>query len=176
MENTQTTTTIPSRKARKMIIGGIAVLLLLTVAVLWYMRRPLPPQSLTNGQFGVSAIVNAFGANLKMVSLTAEPALIASAMDSYYKPYVTSRLLAKWKADPTTAPGKRTSSPYPEKIEITSVTQLSKKQYEVVGKVAEVATGSNGALTTAETYTLKLKLKYDDGIWLISDVQKIEQE
>jgi hypothetical protein len=176
MENTQIRNPIPSTKARILIIGGIVVLLILSAVVFWYLRQPEPPQSLTNGQFGVAAITNAFGANLKMVSLTAEPGLIASSMDSYYKPYVTPQLLAKWKANPTIAPGKRTSSPYPEKIEITSVTQLSKKQYEVVGTVAEVVTGSNGALTPVETYTLKLKLKYDDGIWLISDVQKIDQE
>ncbi|HRH31663.1 MAG TPA: hypothetical protein PK950_03275 [Candidatus Paceibacterota bacterium] len=164
-----------SRKNKKTLkIIAIIALVVIAAGAVWYATKPKYASNLVGGEYAVAGITNAFGANLKMVSLTAEPALIAESMDRQYKPFVTEKLLADWKADPTKAIGRLTSSPYPDKIEIASVSKVSKKSYVVTGNVIEVATGTKGAVTTVSVYPITLTYKNIKGVWLIDELVKGE--
>ncbi|MBY0110694.1 hypothetical protein K2Y00_01680 [Patescibacteria group bacterium] len=78
---------------------------------------------LTDDSMPPEEVVEAFGARLKDVSLLAPPILAAAAMDTHYAPYVASETLDAWKQNPDSAPGRVTSSPWPERIEVGTTTR-----------------------------------------------------
>ncbi len=64
-------------------------------------------------------IVVSFGTELQKVPLLAPNA--AASMEEFYGQYVSPELLRQWEQDPLHAPGKTTSSPWPDHIEISDV-------------------------------------------------------
>jgi len=116
----------------------------------------------------VSDVVTNFGQALKSVSLLSPDA--ADEMAQNYGDFVTPELLEKWQADPDNAPGRLTSSPWPDRIEIDSTDRLSDDQYEVAGKIIELTSVEveNGAAAARRAVTLTVTRSGDQ--WLISDV------
>jgi len=78
------------------------------------------PQTTAPDATAASSTVAAFGQTLQQVSIMAPDA--SSTIASVYAPYVDSALLAQWEADPQSAPGRVVSSPWPDHIQIDSVT------------------------------------------------------
>jgi hypothetical protein len=66
-----------------------------------------------------SSTVAAFGQTLQQVSIMAPDA--STTIASVYAPYVDQALLMQWEANPQSAPGKVVSSPWPDHIQIESV-------------------------------------------------------
>lgn len=64
-------------------------------------------------------VVTDFGSKLQQVSLLSAEA--SSSMASMYGPYVDTALLSAWQKDPRHAPGRLTSSPWPDRIEVVSI-------------------------------------------------------
>jgi hypothetical protein len=176
MENIQEPINTPKKRNNLLKLAGIIVVGLLVVAYVWNTQKDTPSSNLVGGEYAVSGITKAFGANLKMVSLMAPAEEVSTAMDRQYKPFVTPELLAAWKSDPMSAPGRLTSSPYPDRIEIASVSKLSKTSYKVTGNVIEVTNASKGATETASVYPIALTYTNVDGTWLISAMEKGEPE
>ncbi len=83
----------------------------------------------------VRTVVLEFGKRLRSVAVLAPKAVATAAMDQAYADFVAQDLLATWKSNPETAPGKRTSSPSPERIDIASVKPAGREAYAVSGKV-----------------------------------------
>jgi hypothetical protein len=83
----------------------------------------------------VRTVVTEFGKRLRMVAVLAPKDIVGKAMDEAYSRFVAPDLLEAWKNDPERAPGKRTSSPSPERIDITSITAKGRDTYTVRGKV-----------------------------------------
>lgn len=81
----------------------------------------------------VRKIVVNFGETLKKVSLLS-PAF-KKQMRQHYAAYVTEELLSKWMAHPKRAPGRLTSSPWPERIDIAEVKRINAQQYIVNGQI-----------------------------------------
>lgn len=73
------------------------------------------------GAAAVRTVVERFGQQLQRVSLLAPESLRAEQMRESYGPFVAPDLLAAWLRDPHHAPGRQTSSPWPDRIEISSV-------------------------------------------------------
>ena len=86
----------------------------------------------------VTALVEGFGAKLKSVYLTSPPEIVRQDITEHYGDYVHSELLMEWVNDPQIAPGRLTSSPWPERIEILSMEKLSNNICRVQGKIIEV--------------------------------------
>ena len=109
--------------------------------------------------------VTNFGGVLKRVSLLAPDA--ATQIEEVYAPYVAEELLSVWKADLEKAPGKRTSSPYPEGIEVVTITKNQNGSYTVNGNIREVtSTGVAGVLP------VELILLNREGKWLITSYKE----
>lgn len=100
----------------------------------------------------VRSLVAQFGAVLQKVSLTEPDA--TSTLDSVYAPYVSQELIAAWKNNLETAPGRRASSPWPERIDIGSVTRGDDGSYEVVGTLY-LSTGVGSAGTIPVSLTVR---------------------
>ncbi|MGE5540902.1 MAG: hypothetical protein ACM3TU_01305 [Bacillota bacterium] len=135
----------------------------------WYYQYNREHSSLSD-VFQVRTTVSGFGDELRQVSLLAPAADVAKAMDSHYSYYVHPDLLAKWKADPIHAPGRLTSSPWPDFIEITSATKNPDGSYTVDGMIAERT--SSDVHPSNFIRVRFIVTKGPDG-WQITDYQKL---
>lgn len=99
--------------------------LLVAVLFLIVLLRP-------SGESAARTLVERFGGELKQVSLLAPDA--SSTIAAAYGAYAAPELLAQWEADPEHAPGRLTSSPYPDHIVVKAVTQQG-ESYVVSGDI-----------------------------------------
>ncbi|MEX2162496.1 MAG: hypothetical protein WD751_11365 [Anaerolineales bacterium] len=119
----------------------------------------------------ITVLVLAFGDRLKNVALLAPDA--AQQIEDQYAEFVTPDLLAAWQADPLQAPGRLTSSPWPDEIRIYAIEPITDQQYRVVGAVVEVTSAEADMLPG---YGIELTVSFLDGKWLISAyVSQLEQ-
>jgi len=91
----------------------------------------------------VRAFVEDFGTKLKNVSILADKTMTADAMQAEYGPYIAPALLVEWQNDPSRAPGRQTSTPWPERIDVKSVTKKG-ANFEVLGEIVEVTNEGGG--------------------------------
>lgn len=102
----------------------------------------------------VRRVVEEFGYQLKDVSLMAPKEDVADAMEDNYGPYVVPELLAEWENDPVNAPGRLTSSPWPDRIEIAKIQKESDTRYVVEGDIVEV-TNEGGGIDESATEAVR---------------------
>ncbi|HJR66176.1 MAG TPA: hypothetical protein VJ802_07080 [Gemmatimonadaceae bacterium] len=69
----------------------------------------------------VREVVEGFGDELQRVSRQARDSVRVTEIRDAYSPYVTRELLATWTSEPSRAPGRDVSSPWPERIELRAV-------------------------------------------------------
>lgn len=119
--------------------------------------------------------VEEFGKSLQMVSLLAPADVLQKSIQDNYSRYVTADLLAKFQSDPLNAPGRLTSSPWPDRIEVLSAEKISEDLYKVEGKIVEVTTAGE-TNDTVINRPITLEVKNMDGQWLISSVTLGEYE
>jgi hypothetical protein len=117
----------------------------------------------------ITAQSDAFGQELKQVSLLAPAADVRAAMEAHYKPYLAPALLAAWEADPTQALGRTVSSPWPERINIAAITPVDAGRYELSGTVVEVTSVDSAPVST---YPVTLTFEKRGETWLIVSVAK----
>jgi hypothetical protein len=113
----------------------------------------------------VRGVVEGFGQKLKMVSLLSPSA--AEDMKAQYSDYVSSALLEKWMGSPETAPGRMVSSPWPNRIEITSIKSTKLNDYSVTANVVEITSAeiSKGGYT--DKIPVQITVKKINEKWLI---------
>ena len=85
----------------------------------------------------ISNLVHEFGTRLQNVSLLAPKEVLERNVRENYADYVSEELIDKWIKDPLEAPGRLTSSPWPDRIEIESIDKISEREYEVKGSIIE---------------------------------------
>jgi len=115
----------------------------------------------------ISNLIKDFGSNLKLVSLLSPKETLEKDMMENYGEFVSEKLIEKWLSDPENAPGRLTSSPWPDRIEIDNIEKVSESEYKVQGKIVEVTnTEKDGELTRK----IVLNVMKIDTKWLIDDV------
>ena len=123
-------------------------------------------------QSAVAQTVTDFGHNLQMVSLLAPSSYLKKSMDDAYTPYVASELLALWEKNPSSAPGRMTSSPWPDRIEISNIVVNTDGSYTVAGTVIEVTSTELKNGTASDTYPITMTLQKWNNVWLITSFSK----
>ncbi|HET6680637.1 MAG TPA: hypothetical protein VFG84_05510 [Gemmatimonadaceae bacterium] len=120
----------------------------------------------------VRELVEKFGEHLERVSLLAPPDLLAGVLRREYGPFVTSDLLARWIADPRRAPGREVSSPWPDRVEVTSVQQAGEDSCRLEADVIYTTSADTvaGAGVSSPRERVVIGLHYDAG-WRISTWQ-----
>ena len=107
--------------------------------------------------------IEEFGAKLQNVSLLAPPDVLRDSMRRELGEFVTPELIDMWIADPDHAPGRKTSSPWPARIEVTDVREDGPDTYTVSGELVEAAsTGETGRVP------VQIEVRRVAGKWLIS--------
>lgn len=85
----------------------------------------------------VRDLVVTFGSRLKQVPLAAPDTTLARMMLAQYSGVVAEPLIRQWASHPKTAPGRLTSSPWPDRIEIASQSRKSARVFLVDGEIVE---------------------------------------
>jgi hypothetical protein len=118
----------------------------------------------------VKSLVEEFGSKLKDVSLLAPKDILESSMKESYGDLVAPELLNKWLSDPTNAPGRLTSSPWPDRIEIKDIEKISDSEYKVNGEIVEITSTERPGTGAAARRQVIITVKKIENRWVISDV------
>lgn len=81
----------------------------------------------------VRTTIAQFGNQLNSVSLQSPE--VAEEIRRSYGSYVAPELLAAWIKDPSSAPGRASSSPWPDHIEVDTVLKNEMGSYDVMGRI-----------------------------------------
>jgi hypothetical protein len=166
---------------KKGLIVGVIIIVLVIIGVWIVVSTKNTPQNTQSTismdidpaaeQAEVISTVKSFGYKLKDVSLLAPAATVGQSMDNEYAAFVTPQLLAKWKSNPSSAPGRTVSSPSPDRIDVLNATKNTDATYTVTGNIVEVS--STGAAPTASSsYPVKFTLTKVNDFWFISSYER----
>ncbi|HEX7090570.1 MAG TPA: hypothetical protein VF192_10590, partial [Longimicrobiales bacterium] len=117
-------------------------------------------------------LVRRFGQRLARVSLLAPPGALREAIRAQYGPLVTPALLEAWLADPSSAPGRDVSSPWPDRIEVRDVRRIRPDAVEVTGDVVYSTSveATRGGAARREPVVVTV-VRGSDGEWRIGGVE-----
>jgi hypothetical protein len=114
----------------------------------------------------IKTVVEGFGKQLKAVSLQAPT--VTQDMEKAYSAYVSPALLQTWMSNPSGAPGRAVSSPWPDRIEITGLTQQGSDRYIVNGDVVEVSSSEAAGGGETSRNPVQLTVEKISGHWMIT--------
>lgn len=164
--------TLTQKKALVMVIIG---LLVIAFAFFQSMSTKKEPEQIIYNDAAVRETVMQFGNKIKNVSLLAEEKMLVDTIKKEYRPFVTNNLLLQWEMNPTLAPGRLTSSPWPEKIEVLTVTPGSNNEYVVKGTIVQVVNGESGQRITTGTIPIQLTVVDGGDGWRIATYEEVRQ-
>lgn len=116
----------------------------------------------------VQSVVTEFGSKLKNVPLAAEPEIIRESIKREYAAYVSPLLLERWLNDPLHAPGRLTSSPWPEGIEIKEIRKVG-EYYEIVADVVLLTSVDVVQNTESSREPAYITVANIGGTWVIGE-------
>jgi hypothetical protein len=159
---------------KRFLIGtGIILLVVVVFVVGLFFWNSINPNTIKKDEKAeVTALVENFGSKLKEVSLSDPEEVVSLEIKNVYAPFVSSKLLLDLTSNPTKAPGREVSSPWPEKIEIVSMDKQDSHTIRVVGNIVlmtstEMAQGGNAGETPV---VLWVRNTDATGAWLIDSV------
>lgn len=109
----------------------------------------------------ITELIDNFGHELTNVTMIDPENVVAEQIKEHYTPYLTSNLLSKWVFDPSLAMGRRTSSPWPDRIEVDSMEKVDSDRIKVQGYVVWVASGGQDGLEVTATVPAVFFVKKD---------------
>jgi len=165
-------------------IGGVMLTTLLVIALvlanppaentevvptqpLQTLASQITPKSDAVEETEVRELVKDFGKKLQIVSLQAPDA--AQEIQDQYSGFVEPALLEIWMNNVMDAPGRSVSSPWPDRIEIITLTKEDSDRYVITGSVIEVTSleVANGGI--AAKIPVRIVVQNDQGHWRISE-------
>jgi hypothetical protein len=161
----------------KTIITVVVIILIIIGVVMWSKQSQAPAGDEVNtstdenspaDQAAVESVVMDFGSSLKDVSLLSPDA--SDQIGTVYAPYIASDLLLDWQANSETAPGRQTSSPWPDHVEITSTTKTDPDTYAVSGQIVLMTSVEQASADddNAGVEPFTATVENIDGKWLIT--------
>jgi hypothetical protein len=112
-------------------------------------------------------LVEGFGKRLGAVSLQAPDA--PQEMQKQYSELVSPTLLEMWMNDVAKAPGRMVSSPWPDRIEIATLTKEGSDRYVITGLVVEITSVEEVSGGSAAEIPVRLVVQKGQGGWTITD-------
>lgn len=156
---------------RRLFLCGLVMLLSLSfLGCANVVNLGTPPRTDEGGEAAVRDLVESFGSRLQAVSLLASKDIVSKSMEENYGGLVSPALLQKWLDDPTAAPGRLVSSPWPDRIDSLSVEESSKDEYQVKAEIIEVTSVEKQSGGAAAKRPVSLLIKKTEGRWLIVEV------
>lgn len=115
----------------------------------------------------VRSVVEDFGRRLKAVSLRSP--CVQEEMQEQYSELVSPELLQQWMGDAMQAPGRIVSSPWPDRIEITSVVQETYDEYRIAGYVVEVTSAELISGEALNRMPVRMTVERGEDGWVITE-------
>ena len=127
-----------------------------------------PEKPDNSDQSTITKLVQDLGKNMKNVALLAPEELVSKSIQANYGNLVTPELLSQWQNNSSQAPGRVSSSPWPERIDIIKMDKLSDSQYQIKAEIIEVTSVemSKGGYASKQPVTLQVE-KINNN-WLIT--------
>ncbi len=117
----------------------------------------------------IEKVIAEFGEKIKLVSLFAPQDVLNECLQETYGELVSPVLLEKWQRDKTNIPGRLTSSPWPERIEILTIEKISVGEYVVKGEIIEVTGTEQKRGGVAGRRPITFFVKKENDHWSIND-------
>lgn len=121
----------------------------------------------SNEEVEIRDLVENFGKKLQNVSLQTADA--AQQLQKEYSDFVSPALLETWMSDVSKAPGRMVSSPWPDRIEITTLSKEGSDRYDVTGFVIDVTSTEVNSGGAAAKIPVHIVLQKEQGRWLITE-------
>lgn len=153
-------------------LAFLALVAVIASAGLYGFSRSGEDARVSNEEAEVREVVENFGKKLKMVSLSAPADDVRREIRAQYGEFVSVDLLSAWQSEPSRAPGRFVSSPWPDRIEISGMEKDAEGAYEVGGLVVELSSAEQVSGGVAAQYPVGLKLRKQDGRWVITGFVK----
>jgi hypothetical protein len=150
------------KNSRNITLAAAGIFAVIAIAAVVVFGVPSQREAAAQG------VVKGFGSELQKVSLLDPSA--SSTMAEHYAQHVTPELLALWQSDPEHAPGRLTSSPWPDRIEIVQMTPQGESyvmQAAVLLMTSAEAEGENAGIIP-----VIIQVVPRDGKWFIAAYQE----
>jgi hypothetical protein len=118
-------------------------------------------------EIAIRNLVESFGKRLQNVSLLAPDA--AQEMQKQYSEFVSPALLEMWMDNVYNAPGRTVSSPWPDRIEITTLTRERSDRYVITGFIIEVTSVEMVNGGAAAKIPIRVVVQKVQGSWFITE-------
>lgn len=160
----------------KQIMVALAILIFVSLAACAPLPQPATVQvteptatavSSAAEEAEVRTLVESFGERLKLVSLLAPEA--AQDLQKQYSEFVSPGLLETWMNDVANAPGRMVSSPWPDRIDITSLAKEGTDRYVIDGFIIEITSTEVGTGQAANKTPIHIVTERSNGVWLITE-------
>jgi len=115
----------------------------------------------------VRGLVEDFGKTLQTVSLLSPDA--EKQIEKRYAEFVSPVLLERWISDVSKAPGRTVSSPWPDRIEITTLTKEGSDSYVMTGFIVEITSVEVANGGAAAKIPVRIVVQKIQGRWLIAE-------
>ena len=156
------------QKNTRILYGSLAVIAVIVIGgLLLYFG---PAARAARADDAARAVMMEFGTKLQNVSLLADDGAVTAAIEENYGSYVTPELLADWKVNHSHAPGRLSSSTWPDRFGITFVTAQGNSRV-ISGEVILIS-NAESADESAETVPFVAQLIQTDGGWRIAAYQE----
>lgn len=152
---------------------GVLIVILLAFGVIFFAikQNPVPQTQNNSEEEAVRTVVESFGQTLKNVPLLAPTSTLIASIEQQYGPFVSQDILTFWTANPQEAPGRITSSPWPDGLEIFKIEKDAEGAYLIQAHILEAT--SSGPVPSSNLMALKLRNK--DGRWIITGITRTGQ-
>lgn len=130
----------------------------------------VPTSVKSSDESAVRQLVEQFGKTLQAVNLQSPTA--TQQIQTSYAPFVDAQLLQQWATNLQTAPGRTVSSPWSDRIVVTSITQNSLTEYFVAGKEIFVTSMEIGTDKAASQTFVTIVVKKQANGWKITNYEQ----
>jgi hypothetical protein len=162
-------------KAQRIVLVVIAAALALAVGwLVWAKMTGNDVNQAEHNERIVREVASTFGERLGRVSLSAPRTQAAEDIREHYADLVAPELLLAWAEDPLSAPGRLTSSPWPDHIEVLDVIPLEADAYEVRARVIYMTSVEEIRGGNAGVENVRIFVERRGGLWLIAQYMPVE--
>src|SRR5512138_412702 len=118
----------------------------------------------------VRELVESFGKRLQLVSLLAPNA--AQDLQNQYAEFVSPALLETWMNDVSKAPGRMVSSPWPDRIEISTLQRETPDRYVIDGFVIQITSTEIAGGDITNRISVHMVVAREQGHWRIIEYKE----
>lgn len=156
------------QKKNRSLTIGIIVGAIIVVGFISLYFGPAAQSARTDDR--ATALITEFGTKLKNVPLLGDDASVTKAIEENYAPYVTPDVLNDWKTNHAHAPGRLTSSPWPERLTVAAM--VPQGSGRIINGEVILVTSEEKAGESADTVPYVALVVQIDGEWKIAAYQE----